>query len=239
MMRFHCMLRYLQGRRESNVLKAIDSTFVSSIGEYVSQFEQDIAHYTKSPSAIVTVNGTSALHTALMIAGVEEGDYILTQSLTFVATGNAIRYCNAEPIFIDVDEETLSLSPHALTNWLEEFAFIDNDEVCRYKKNQRRIKACIPMHTFGHPAKLDELIQVCDRWQLTLIEDAAEALGSFYQQKHVGTFGPLGILSFNGNKIITTGGGGMILAKIELGQKAKHLTTTAKRPILMNFIMTK
>lgn len=218
------------GHEKKYVLDAIDSTFVSSVGAYVDKFEHDIALYTNSPSAVVTVNGTSALHTALMLSGVKANDYVMTQSLTFVATCNAITYCQAEPIFIDVDKHTLGLSPSALDAWLHEFAYIDDDNSCRYSKDQRIIRACVPMHTFGHPVDLDALIDVCNRWHLLMIEDAAESLGSLYKNKHTGTFGASGILSFNGNKIMTTGGGGVILSNQELGRRAKHITTTAKLP---------
>ncbi|CEK10218.1 LegC family aminotransferase [Legionella hackeliae] len=212
------------------LLDAIDSTFVSSIGAYVDQFELQMSEYTKSPNAVVTVNGTSALHIALKLAGVDFSDYVITQPLTFVATCNAILYCQAEPLFIDVDKETLGLSPDALNTWLEEHAFIDDSGLCRYKQNQRIIRACVPMHTFGHPVKIQELLKICQKWNLSLVEDAAESLGSFYKGQHTGTFGVAGILSFNGNKIITSGGGGMILTNKILGKHAKHLTTTAKQP---------
>lgn len=218
------------GNEKAYVMDAIDSTFVSSVGAYVDQFECDMAKYTNSPSTVVTVNGTSALHCALLLAGVKAQDYVITQALTFIATCNAIAYCNAEPIFIDVDKHTLGLSPQALDAWLDEFSFVDDHGDCRHKNDQRIIRACLPMHTFGHPADLDGLLDVCRRWNLKMVEDAAESLGSLYKGRHTGTFGELGILSFNGNKIITTGGGGMILTNKELGQKAKHLTTTAKKP---------
>ena len=224
-----------EGNEREYVLDTLSTTFVSSVGAYVDRFELDIAEYTKSPSATVTVNGTSALHMSLLLAGVGSGDYVITQPLTFVATGNAIDYCKAEPIFIDVDRKNLGLSPQKMDAWLEEHAFIDDDEHCRYKMDNRIIKACIPMHTFGHPVDMDNLLDVCKRWQLDIIEDAAESLGSFYKGCHTGTLGRLGILSFNGNKIITTGGGGMILTNHELGQRAKHLTTTAKVPHAYEF----
>lgn len=218
------------GHEREYVLDAIDSTFVSSVGAYVDRFERDVAAYTGSPAAVVTVNGTSALHMALMLAGVSDGDYVITQALTFVATCNAIAYCHAEPIFLDVDRATLSLSPIAMDAWLDEHAFIDDAGLCRHRADNRIIRACVPMHTFGHPADLNGLVAVCHRWGLQLVEDAAESLGSLYQGRHTGTFGQLGILSFNGNKIITTGGGGMILCDREQAMRAKHLTTTAKKP---------
>lgn len=218
------------GREKDYVVDTIDSTFVSSVGAYVDRFEHDMASYTGAPRAVATVNGTAALHVALRLAGVEPGDLVITQPLTFVATCNAIAYCGAEPVFVDVDRHTLGLSPQALENWLESNAHLDAEGVCRAKADNKAIRACVPMHTFGHPADLDGLVAVSQRWNLNLVEDAAESLGSFYKGRHTGTFGALGTLSFNGNKIMTTGGGGMILADAELGAHAKHLTTTAKKP---------
>ena len=218
------------GRAREYVADTIASTFVSSVGAYVDRFERDMAAYTGSPRGVATVNGTAALHVALQLADVKTGDLVITQPLTFVATCNAIAYCGAEPVFVDVDQHTLGLSPRAMSAWLEENAQLGDDGLCRTKLDNRVIRACVPMHTFGHPADLDGLIDVCTHWQLVLIEDAAESLGSFYKGRHTGTFGSLGTLSFNGNKIITTGGGGMILASDELGARAKHLTTTAKLP---------
>jgi aminotransferase in exopolysaccharide biosynthesis len=217
------------GYERQYVADTIESTFVSSVGAYVDRFERDMASYTASPRAVATMNGTAALHISLMLAGVEPGDLVITQALTFVATCNAIAYLSAEPIFIDVDRETLGLSPRALDEWLQNHAHVGDGGVCRTRADGRVIRACLPMHTFGHPADLDGLIKVCDRWQLALVEDAAESLGSLYKGRHTGTFGLLGTLSFNGNKIITTGGGGMILADDTLGARAKHITTTAKR----------
>ena len=223
------------GNEREFVVDTINSTFVSSVGAYVEKFEQKIASYTNSPSAVVTVNGTSALHMSLLLAGVGCDDYVITQALTFVATGNAISYCKAEPIFIDVDKQNLGLSPQAVDAWLEEHALIDDAGVCRNKSDNRIIRACLPMHTFGHPVDMDSLLEVCKRWQLCIIEDAAESLGSYYKGRHTGTIGTLGILSFNGNKVITTGGGGMILTNTALGKRAKHLTTTAKLPHAFEF----
>lgn len=218
------------GNEREYVADTIESTFVSSVGAYVDRFERDIAAYTGSLQATATVNGTAALHIALKLAGVQAGELVITQPLTFVATCNAIAYCNAQPVFVDVDRHTLGLSPVALAAWLEEYAFLDNEGLCRTKKDGRTIRACVPMHTFGHPVELDGLVSVCARWNLALVEDAAESLGSFYKGRHTGTYGLLGTLSFNGNKIITTGGGGMILADTALATRAKHLTTTAKTP---------
>lgn len=224
------------GHEQSYVAETIQSTFVSSVGAYVDRFELDMAKYTGSPRAVATVNGTAALHGALMLAGVMPGDLVITQPLTFVATCNAIAYCGADPIFIDVDRDTLSLSPTAMRAWLQEYAYLDNSGICKLKAEQRVIRACLPMHTFGHPAKLEELLAVCNDWRLAMVEDAAESLGSLYKGRHTGTFGLLGTLSFNGNKIITTGGGGMILADETLGERAKYITTTAKRPHPYEFV---
>lgn len=218
------------GHERDYVVETIESTFVSSVGAFVDRFEQDMAAYTGSPRAIATVNGTAALHIALKLAGVLPGELVVTQPLTFVATCNAIAYCSAEPLFIDVDRHTLGLSSTALEAWLTEHAEVGDDGLCRTRTDGKVIRACVPMHTFGHPADLDGLVNICDRWQIVLVEDAAESLGSFYKGRHTGTFGALGTLSFNGNKIITTGGGGMILANEALGAHAKHLTTTAKKP---------
>ena len=218
------------GRERQYVVDTIDSTFVSSVGAYVDRFERDMATYTGSPRAVATVNGTAALHVALKLAGVVQGDLVITQPLTFVATCNAIAYCGAEPVFVDVDRNTLGLSSLALDDWLHSHAHVCDDGVCRTRAEGKAIRACLPMHTFGHPADLDGIVEVCARWKIALVEDAAESLGSMYKGRHTGTFGLLGTLSFNGNKIITTGGGGMILVDDTLGALAKHLTTTAKRP---------
>lgn len=224
------------GREKEYVADTIESTFVSSVGAYVDRFEQDMASYTGSPRAVATVNGTAALHIALKLAGVESGDLVITQPLTFVATCNAIAYCNAEPVFIDVDRDTLGLSATAMEAWLDEHAILDSEGVCRTRVDHKVVRACVPMHTFGHPADLDGLLSVTRLWNIALVEDAAESLGSYYKGKHTGTFGALGTLSFNGNKIMTTGGGGMILAGEALATRAKHLTTTAKKPHPFEYI---
>jgi len=218
------------GREKEYVVGTIESTFVSSVGAYVDRFEQDMAVYTGTPKAVATVNGTAALHIALKLAGVKPDDLVITQPLTFVATCNAIAYCGAEPVFVDVDRGTLGLSATALQQWLEDNARLDADGICRTRTDNKVVRACVPMHTFGHPADLDGLVRVTRAWNILLVEDAAESLGSFYKGQHTGTFGALGTLSFNGNKIMTTGGGGMILADAVLGARAKHLTTTAKKP---------
>jgi aminotransferase in exopolysaccharide biosynthesis len=226
----------LNGQERNYVLETIDSTFVSSVGAFVDRFENEMAAYAGSARAVATVNGTAALHVALKLAGVKYGELVITQSLTFIATCNAIHYCGAEPVFIDVNRHTLGLSPHALDAWLHDNARLDSEGTCRTKDDDKIIRACLPMHTFGHPVELDDLVQVCTRWNLALVEDAAESLGSFYRGRHTGTFGKLGTISFNGNIIITTGGGGMILTNEELGMRAKHLTTTARKPHLYEFV---
>lgn len=218
------------GREKQYVVDTIDSTFVSSVGAYVDRFERDMVAYTGSQRAVATMNGTAALHIALKLAGVQQGDLVVTQPLTFVATCNAIAYCGAEPVFTDVDRHTLGLSPRAMDEWLHNHAQLDEDGVCRTRADKLVVRACLPMHTFGHPADLDGLIDLCARWNIALVEDAAESLGSLYKGRHTGTIGLLGTLSFNGNKIITTGGGGMVLTNETLGTRAKHLTTTAKQP---------
>jgi UDP-N-acetylbacillosamine transaminase len=227
------------GREKALVSEAIDSTFVSSVGKFVDQFEEDLSNYTKSEKSIAVVNGTSGLHLALHMSGVTKGDLVITQAMTFVATCNAIKYCHADPIFIDVDLETMGLCPIALNKWLCENAIIDNSGTCINLSDKRKIKACIPMHTFGHPAKIDDILVICNDWGIALIEDAAESLGSIYKNKHTGTFGIMGVLSFNGNKIITTGGGGAILCGSELYKKGKHLSTTAKVPDNIHFFHDK
>jgi len=218
-----------KGSEQAYVASTIESTFVSSVGEFVNRFERDMAAYTGTEAAVATVNGTAALHVSLRLAGVSLGDLVITQALTFVATCNAIHYCGGEPLFIDVDESTLGLSPIALESWLESHASKDALGQCVERKSGRKISACMPMHTFGHPADLEGLVRVCATWGIPLVEDAAESLGSFYKGRHTGSFGKLAALSFNGNKIITTGGGGMILCNEEIGRRAKHLTTTAKK----------
>lgn len=218
------------GHEQDYVLETLKSTFVSSVGAFVDKFESDVARYTGSQAAVCTVNGTAALHMALKLAGVQPGELVITQPLTFVATCNAIAYCGAHPVFVDVERQTLGMSAVALEAWLEENAMVDSDRLCRSKQGNKLIRACVPMHTFGIPADLDGLLDVCSRWGIALVEDAAESLGSMYKGRHTGTFGLVGTLSFNGNKIITTGGGGMILTHSDLGARAKHLTTTAKIP---------
>lgn len=218
------------GNEKAYVMETIDSTFVSSVGKFVDDFERQIEAYTGTAKAVATVNGTAALHTALHMAGVQRGDLVITQALTFVATCNALYHMGAEPIFVDVSPVSLGLCPKAVDAFLEENAEV-TETGCLHKKTGKRIKAVVPMHTFGHPVELDELVSVCLKWNITLVEDAAESLGSFYKGKHTGTIGDFGAVSFNGNKIITTGGGGMVLCKTpDLGARTKHVTTTAKVP---------
>jgi len=218
------------GNEKKYLNECIDSTFVSSVGKFVDRFEEEIAKYTGAKYAVATINGTSALHISLLISGVESGHEVITQPLTFVGTCNAISYCNATPVFVDVDKDTMGMSPVALESFLKANAIVKNQQ-CVNKSTGNIIKACVPMHTFGHPCRIDEIQRICQQWHITLIEDSAESLGGFYNGQHTGTFGELGIISFNGNKIITSGGGGCILTNNEeLAKKAKHITTTAKEP---------
>ena len=223
------------GNENKYVKECIDSSFVSSIGKYVDVFEEKIAKYTGAKFAVATSNGTSALHVSLLLANVNQNDEVITQSLTFVATCNAISYCGGHPIFIDVDKDTMGLSPAALKVFLKDNTTIKNKQ-CINNISGRVIKACVPMHTFGHPCKIDEIKQICDEHYIFVVEDAAESVGSKYKDKHTGTFGQLGVMSFNGNKIITSGGGGCIVTNDKiLAKKAKHLTTTAKVPHKWDF----
>ena len=218
------------GNEKKYLNECIDTTFVSSVGKFVDRFEEDTARYTGCKRAVVCVSGTNALHMSLILAGVEKDDEVLTQALTFVATCNALSYIGAHPVFIDVDRDTMGLSPVAVREWLTRNSEQKNGE-CYNKRTGRRVKACVPMHTFGHPVHLDELIEVLKEYHIELVEDAAESIGSLYKGKHTGTFGKVGALSFNGNKTITTGGGGMMLFNDEeLGAYAKHITTQAKIP---------
>ena len=218
------------GNEKKYLEECIDTTFVSSVGQFVDRFEKDMATYTGAKRAVVCVSGTNALHMAMMLAGVERDDEVLTQALTFIATCNAISYIGAHPVFIDVDKSTMGLSPDAVKEWLTKNAEIKNGQ-CYDKQTGRRVKACVPMHTFGHPVRIEELAAICAEYHIELVEDAAESIGSKYKGKHTGLFGKVGALSFNGNKTITTGGGGMLLfMDEELGALAKHLTTQAKVP---------
>jgi aminotransferase in exopolysaccharide biosynthesis len=218
------------GKEKEYVNQTIDSTFVSSVGAFVDQFEHSMAQISKTQKAVAVVNGTVGLQIALKLAGVSSGDEVITQALTFVATANAIAYNNAFPVFIDVDLDTMGLSPQAVEAFLTEFGEI-REKCCYNKKTGRKIAACVPMHTFGFPVHLDELMAVCTKWNIPVVEDAAESLGSEYKGKPTGSFGQLGVFSFNGNKIVTCGGGGAIVTNDQtLGEKGKYLTTTAKIP---------
>lgn len=218
------------GNEKKYIVEAIDSTFVSSVGPYVDKFEIMIAELSKTQRSVAVVNGTSGLQIALRLSGVGSGDEVLTQALTFIATVNAIIYNGASPVFLDVDLDTMGLSAVAVEAFLEDFGEM-RDGICYNKKTNKKIAACMPMHTFGFPVHLNELMKVCTKWNIPLVEDAAEAVGSEYHSKPVGGFGKLGVFSFNGNKIVTSGGGGAIVTNdVELGIKAKHLTTTAKVP---------
>ena len=218
------------GNEKKYLEECIDTTFVSSVGKFVDRFEEDMAKYTGAKRAVVCVSGTNALHMSLMLSGVERDDEVLTQALTFIATCNALSYIGAHPVFIDVDRSTMGLSPDAVKQWLVKNVEIRNGE-CFNKNTGRRVKACVPMHTFGHPVRIEELAAVCEEYHIELVEDAAESIGSRYKGKHTGTFGKVGAISFNGNKTITTGGGGMMLFNDEeLGAYAKHITTQAKIP---------
>ena len=223
------------GNEKKYLNECIDSTFVSSVGKFVDEFESRIANYTGSKYAIATCNGTSALHTSLLLANVNKNDEVITQPLTFVATCNAISYCGAKVIFIDVDKDTMGLSPTELKFFLENNTKVKNKQ-CINNKTGKVIKACVPMHSYGHPCRIDEIKKICDDYYIFLIEDAAESIGSTYKGKHTGTFGQLGAISFNGNKIITGGGGGCIITNDKvLAEKAKYLTTTAKVPHKWDF----
>lgn len=216
------------GNEQEYVRDCIDSSYVSSVGKYVSRFEEEIASYVGVNHAVAIVNGTSALHLALLISGVQDGDEVLIPSLTFVATANAVKYLGAIPHFVDAEEESLGIDPYKLESYLEWVSKFDSGK-CVNKNTGRRISAIIPMHTFGHASKMYELANVARKFNLVIIEDAAEGLGTKYKGSHVGNLGNTGVLSFNGNKIVTTGGGGAILTNSEkLASKAKHLSTTAK-----------
>ena len=219
-----------EGNEIEYVTDCIRSNFVSSVGEYVNRFEEAIAKFTGVKYAILTVNGTSALHISLLLVGVKRDDEVLMPAMTFIATANAVSYIGAIPHFVDVDENTLGIDADKLDSYLETICEIRDNE-CFNKNTNRKITAIVPMHTFGHPVDMDKLMQVANKYNIKIVEDAAESLGSFYKGVHTGNFGLLSAISFNGNKIITTGGGGCILTNDEeLAKKAKHITTTAKIP---------
>ncbi len=219
------------GNEEKYVTDCIKSTFVSSVGAYVDRFEEMICEFTGSKYAVATVNGTAALHMALILAGVKKEELVITQPLTFVATCNAIKNAGADPLFTDVDLETMGMCPESLEKFLQQECLVNSEGQTIHRRSKKRVSACVPMHTFGHPVKITEISKVCESFNIPVVEDAAESLGSYYKNQHTGTFGLLGTLSFNGNKTITCGGGGMILTNNEkLAKAAKHLTTTAKVP---------
>lgn len=225
-----------RGNEKKYLAECIDSTFVSYVGRFVAEFENETAKFTGSKYAVAIANGTLALHTALILADVKRDDEVICPALTFVATANAISYCGAVPLFCDSETDTMGLNVDVLEDYLQKNTFINDKGECINKMTNRRIKACVPMHTFGHPVKIDLLATLCSKYNIVLIEDAAESLGSFYKGKHTGTFGKMGILSYNGNKTITTGGGGMILTDDEnIAKRAKHITTTAKIPHAWEF----
>lgn len=219
-----------RGNERKYVIEALDSTFVSSVGPFVDKLEQRICSLTGAKFAVAVVNGTAGLHMALYADGVGPGDEVITQPLSFVALANAITYTGAKPVFLDVDPATLSLSPEHLRTFLRDGTEFKNGKLTN-KKTGGRLACCMPMHTFGFPARIEEIIEICNEHSLPVIEDASESIGSFYKNKHTGTFGKAGVFSFNGNKTITSGGGGVIITNEEpLARKMKHLTTTAKKP---------
>jgi len=227
---------YFGGNEKKYLNDTIDSTFVSSVGAYVNRFEEMMVEITGAKYAVATTNGTVALQLSLIVAGVKSGDEVITQPLTFVATANAIAHANATPVFVDVDRDTMGLSPNALEVFLNENAIMQ-DGVAVNKKTGKRIAACIPMHTFGFPCRIDTIVEICNRWNIVVVEDAAESLGSYYNGQHTGTFGKLGTFSFNGNKTVTCGGGGAIVTNDEaLAKHAKHISTTAKVPHAWEFV---
>ncbi len=228
---------YFGGNEKRYVTDTIDSTFVSSVGAYVTRFEELMMEITGAKFAIATVNGTTALHLALVLAGVKYRDEVITQPLTFVATANAIAHAGGIPVFVDVDLDTMGLSPVALEAFLQEFTTINDKGECINKVSGRRIAACVPMHTFGFPLRIEEISKICYKYHIALVEDAAESLGSYYKGRHTGTFGLLGTFSFNGNKTVTCGGGGAIVTNDEkIARHAKHISTTAKQPHAWEFM---
>lgn len=216
------------GNEKKYLSECIDSTFVSSVGKFVDQFESMICEFTGARHAVATVNGTAALHIALKLVGVGCGDEVITQPLSFIATCNAITYCNAKPVFVDVDLDTMGMSPESLRTFLKLNTRQESGN-CLNTNTGKKIAAVVPMHTFGLPCRIEEIEQICQEFNIPLVEDAAESLGSYFKGRHAGTFGKVGTLSFNGNKTITTGGGGMIITDDpDLAKRAKHITTTAK-----------
>jgi aminotransferase in exopolysaccharide biosynthesis len=218
------------GIEKKYLTECIDTKYVSYVGRFVADMENKIKELTGVKYAVALVNGTAALHMLLLAVGIKVGDEVITQSLSFAATAAAIVHANGTPVFVDVERETLGMSPESLQRFLFENTEM-KDEKCINKTTHRQIKAVIPMHTFGHPVRIDKIKKVCDEYSLSLIEDAAESLGSFYRGKHAGTFGKAAILSFNGNKLVTTGGGGMVITDDEtVANRVRYISTTAKLP---------
>lgn len=225
------------GNEKKYLIDCIDTTYVSYVGQYVDRFEDEVRQFTGARFAVAVSSGTAALHVALLIAEVSPGDEVITQPLTFVATANAISYCSAQPVFVDVERSTLGLDPGRLNDYLINNGILKSDGRCYNKVTGRKIAACVPMHTLGHPVRIDQIMEICQKYHIPVVEDAAEAIGSLYKGQHTGTFGDIGILSFNGNKPLTTGGGGMIITNVEsYAAKAKHLTTTAKQQHPWEFV---
>jgi aminotransferase in exopolysaccharide biosynthesis len=225
------------GNEKKYLIDCVDSTFVSSVGKYVDEFEKRIAEYTGAKYAVACVNGTAALHMAMIVAGVKQNDIVITQPLSFIATCNAIAYLGAAHLFVDIDKDTLGMSPDSLQEYLEQNAEKGKDGYFYHKGTGQRFAACVPMHTFGLPSRIDRIAEICNEYNIVLIEDAAESIGSYYKGKHTGTFGTLGTFSFNGNKTITCGGGGAIITDDQqLAKKAKYLTTQAKVPHRWEFV---
>ena len=225
-----------KGNEKQYLIDCIDSNFVSSVGAKVMEFEQKVAAFTGATYAIATVNGTAALHVALQLVGVQRDDEVISQAMTFIATCNAISYTGAVPVFVDVDRDNLGMSARALQRFLDQNADVRGGKAFN-KTTGRRLAACVPMHTFGLPCQIEEIVAICDRYAIAVVEDAAESLGSYVGKRHTGTFGKVATLSFNGNKIITTGGGGMVITNdAVLSARAKHLTTTAKLPHPYEFV---
>ncbi len=225
------------GNEWKYIKECLDTNYVSSIGKFVGEFETRIAAFTGAAHAIAVVNGTAGLHISLLLAGVKAEDEVLIPTLTFVATANAVAYCDATPHFVDSEWRTLGISPEKLEEYLKKNAEIRRDGLTYNKRTGRCLRACIPVHVLGQPAELEPLVKLCNKYNIVMIEDAAGALGSLYRQRHVGNLGFMGVISFNGNKIVTTGGGGIILTQDEvLAKKAKHITTTAKVSHLWDFV---
>ena len=222
---------YFGGNEKKYLSETIDSTFVSSVGAFVDRFETMMQDITGAKFAIATTNGTTALHLSLLVAGVKPGDEVITQALTFIATPNAISHAQASPVFIDVDKQNMGLSPQALRAWFEANVSVDQNNECINKITGKKVSACVPMHSFGFPLYIEEIVKICDEYYVPVVEDAAESLGSYVGSRHTGTFGLMGTFSFNGNKTVTCGGGGAIITNDErVAKLAKHLSTTAKIP---------